>query len=199
MQRVRQRREYRNSGDAPHPQDADPSRVALFNDYAVLDRQNKTYVISSLVRLVHVGDHGCQENKRPVAYDDSKKESIKCFFQAHHKIGQNSFEVSTAKAFEFPFTDILMHVNLAVSDSGSTLDIPEEAHKEVQQTVKKVFEQRRSRRTITTTLGSLSSTAHDRFIGSDDGRVVVQVEPEQQTEGGLRRSTRRRHAIVYDS
>ena len=182
MQRVRQRREYRNSGDAPHPQDADPSRVALFNDYAVLDRQNKTYVISS---LVHVGDHGCQENKRPVAYDDSKKESIKCFFQGHHKIGQNSFEVSTAKAFEFPFTDILMHVNLAVSDSGSTLDIPEEEHKEVQQTVKKVFEQRRSRRTITTTLGSLSSTAHDRFIGSDDGRVVVQVEPEQQTEGGL--------------
>lgn len=103
------------------------------------------------------------------------------------------------KAFEFPFTDILMHVNLAVSYSGSTLDIPEEEHKEVQQTVKKVFEQRRSRRTITTTLGSLSSTAHDRFIGSDDGRVVVQVEPEQQTEGGLRRSTRRRHAIVYDS
>ena len=76
MQRVRQRQEYRNSGDAPHPQDADPSRVALFNDYAVLDRRNKTYVIGSLVHLVRVGDHGCQENKRPVAYDDPKKESI---------------------------------------------------------------------------------------------------------------------------
>ena len=199
MQRVRQRQEYRNSGDAPHSQDADSSRVALFNDYAVVDRRNKTYVIGSLVRLVRVGDHGRQEYKRPVAYNDPKKESIKCFFQAYNKIGQNSFEVSTAKVVEFPFTNILTHVNLAVSDAGNTLVIFEEEHREVQQSVEKVFEQRRSRRTITTALGSLSSTAHDGFIGSDDGRVVVQVEPEQQTEGGPRRSTRRRHAIVYDS
>lgn len=134
-----------------------------------------------------------------MAYNDPKKESIKCFFQAYNNIGQYSFEVSTAKVVEFPFTDILTHVNLAVSDAGNTLVIPEEEHKEVQQTVEKVFEQRRSRGTITTALGSLSSTAHDGFIGSDDGRVVVQCEPEQQTEGGLRRSTRRRHAIVYDS
>ena len=79
------------------------------------------HVIGNLVLLVRVGDHGCQENKRTVAYDDPKKESVKCFFQAHNKIGQNSFKVSMARVFEFPFTDILTHVNLAVSDSGSTL------------------------------------------------------------------------------
>ena len=78
------------------------------------------HVIGNLVLLVRVGDHGCQENKRTVAYDDPKKESVKCFFQAHNKIGQNSFKVSMARVFEFPFTDILTHVNLAVSDSGST-------------------------------------------------------------------------------
>ena len=146
---------YRNSGDAPHPQDAYPSRVALFNEYVVLDRRNKTYVIGSLFRLVRVGDHGRQEYKRPVAYNDPKNESIKCFFQAYNKIGQNSFEVSTAKVVEIPFTDILTHVNLAVNDAGNTLVIPEEEHREVQQSVEKVFEQRRSRRTITTALGSL--------------------------------------------
>lgn len=73
LQRVCQRQEYRSTGDAPHPQDADHSRVALFNDYAVLERLNKTYVIGSLVRLVRVGDHGRQEYKRPVAYNDPKK------------------------------------------------------------------------------------------------------------------------------
>lgn len=161
MQRVCQRQEYRSTGDAPHPQDADPSRVALFNDYAVLERLNKTYVIGSLVRLVRVGDHGRQEYKRTVAYNDPKKESIKCFFQAYNKIGQNSFEVSTAKVVELPLTDILTHVNLVVSDAGNTLVIPEEEHREVQQSVAKVFEQQRSRKTITTALGSLSSTAHN--------------------------------------
>ena len=107
--------------------------------------------------------------------------------------------MSTGKVVEFPFTDILTHVNLAVSDSGNTFVIPEEEHKEVQQSVAKVFEQRRPRRTIATSLESLSSTTHDEFIGSDDGRMVVEVQPEQQTEGGPRRSSRTRHAIVYDS
>ena len=141
-------------------------------------------MVGSLVRLVRVGDHGRQEYKRPVPYNDPKKDSITCFFQAYDKLGQNSFEVSSAKVVELPFTDILTHVNLAVSDAGNTFVISEEEHREVQQSVEKVFEQRRLRRTITTALGSQSSTAHDGFIGSEDGRVVVEVQLEQQTKGG---------------
>jgi len=72
LQRVRQRQEYRNAEGAPHPED-DNNRVSLFNDYAWLDRRNKAYVIGSLVRLVRVGDHGRQDYKRPVPYDDPKK------------------------------------------------------------------------------------------------------------------------------
>ena len=195
MQRVRQRQEYRSSERAPHPQDADSSRVTLFNDYAVLDRRNKSYVIGSLVRLVRVGDHVRQEYKRPVPYDDPKKESITCFFQAYNPIGQNAFEVTTAKLLEFPFKDILTHVNLAISDATDTLLIPEEEH-----SVEKVFWQPPPRRTITNALESpSSSTADQGYAGSDDGRVVVEVQPEQQTEGRPRRSIRKRNAIVYDS
>ena len=200
MQRVRQRQEYRSSEGAPHPQDADSSRVTLFNDYAVLDRRNKSYVIGSLVRLVRVGDHGRQEYKRPVPYDDPKKESITCFFQAYNLIGHNAFEVTTAKLLEFPFKDILTHVNLTISESTDTLLIPEEEHSEVKKSVEKVFRQPRPRRTITNELESpSSSTADQGYSGSDDGRVVVEVQPVQQTEGGPRRSTRKRNAIVYDS
>ena len=184
---------------APHHQDADSGRVTtLFNDYAVLDRRNKSYVIGSLVRLVRVGDHGRQEYKRPVPYNDPKKESITCFFQVYNPIGQHAFEVTTAKLLEFPFKDILMHVNLAISDTADTLLIPEEEHSEVKKSVEKVFRQPRPR-TITNALESpSSSTAHQGYARRDDGRVVVEVQPEQQTEGGPRRSTRKRNAIVYD-
>ena len=55
-------------------------------------------------------------------------------------------------------------------------------------------------RTITNALESpSSSTADQGYAGSDDGRVVVEVQPGRQTEGGPRRSTRKRNAIVYDS
>ena len=58
LQRVCQRQGYRSSEGGPHPH-----THTLFNDYAVLDRRNKSYVIGSLVRLVRVGDHGRQEYK----------------------------------------------------------------------------------------------------------------------------------------
>ena len=88
-------------------------------------------MIRSLVRLVRVGDHGRQEYKRPVPYNDPKKESITCFFQVYNPIGQHAFEVTTANLLEFPFKDILTHVNLAISDAADTLLIPEEEHSEV--------------------------------------------------------------------
>ena len=89
-------------------------------------------------------------------------------------------------------------MNLAISDATDTLLIPEEEHSELKKSVEKVFRQPRPRRTITNESPS-SSAADQGYAGSDDGRVVVEVQPEQQTEGGPRRSTRKRNAIVYDS
>ena len=196
MQRVRQRQEYRTSEGATHPPGTDSSRVTLFSDYAVLDRRNKSYVIGSLVRLVRIGDHGRQEYKRPVAYNDPKKESITSFFQVYNPIGGNSFEVTT-KLLEFPFKDILTHVNLAICDGGNTLLIPDEELGELKKSVEAVFN--RPRRNVTSASESPSSMEHEGYAGRDDGRVVVEVLPEQLPEGGPRRSTRRRNAIVYDS
>ena len=50
-----------------------------------------------------------------------------CFFQAYNPIGENAFEV-TARLLEFPFKDILTHVNLVISDATDTLLNPEEEH-----------------------------------------------------------------------
>lgn len=121
------------------------------------------------------------------------------FIQVYNPIGPNSFDVTSSNVLEFPFKDILTHVNLAISDAAETLLIPVEEHNEVKKSVAKMFEQRRPSRTALTASESPSSTAHQGYASSDDGRVVVEVQPEEQTEGGPRRSTRKRNAIVYDS
>ena len=53
--------------------------VALFDDYAVVDRHSQSFFIGSLSRMVHTGSRGRQEYKRPVAYDDPKRESMTCY------------------------------------------------------------------------------------------------------------------------
>ena len=172
LQRVRQRQEYRTSEGATHPPGTDSSRVTLFSDYAVLDRRNKSYVIGSLVRLVCVGDHGRQEYKRLVAYNDPKKrEHHLLFFQVYNPIGGNSFEVTT-KLLEFPFKDILTHVNLAICDGGNTLLIPDEELGElkkkrgggIQPTKKECYIRFRI---------PPQAWEHEGYAGRDDGRVVV--------------------------
>ena len=122
------------------------------------------------------------------------------FFQAYNPIGQNAFEVKTAKLLEFSFEHILTHENLAISDATDTLLIPEEEHSEVKKNFEKVFRQPRPRRTITNALESpSSSTADQGYMGSDNGRVVVEVQPEQESKGRPRRWSKKRKAIVYDS
>ena len=39
--------------------------------------------------MVHAGSHGRQEYKRPVAYDDPKRESITCYFQVYQNVQEN--------------------------------------------------------------------------------------------------------------
>lgn len=55
----------------------------MFDDYAIVDRHSQSFFIGSLSRMVHAGSHGRQEYKRPVAYDDPKRESITCYFQVY--------------------------------------------------------------------------------------------------------------------
>ena len=61
----------------------------------------------------------------------TRRKKVSCFFQAYNPMGQNAFEVTTAKLIEFPFKDILTHVNLVISDAPDTLLIVEEEHSEI--------------------------------------------------------------------
>ena len=88
-------------------------------------------------------------------------------------------------------------MNLAICDGGNTLLIPDQELGELKKSVEAVFN--RPRRNVTSASESPSSMEHEGYAGRDDGRVVVEVLQEQLPEGGPRRSTRRRNAIVYDS
>ena len=90
-------------------------------------------------------------------------------------------------------------MNLEISDTAETLLIDKEEHAEVKKSVAMMLQPRRPRRSTIAASISSSSTAHQGCAISDDGRVVVEVEPEEQTRGGPRRPTRKRNAFVYDS
>lgn len=165
----------------------------------MLDRPNKTFVVGNLSRMVHIGNHGRQEYKRPVPYTDPKKESITCYFQVYDKLqinGPCGYRLNASELRNFPFTDVFTQVNLTMSDDG-TLHLTDEELAEVTSSVTRFFEPTpRRRRTANTTE---SNIARDQsHTSSDNGIVRLQVHPEQQSEGGPRRSGRVRTAIVYD-
>lgn len=75
---MRQRQQYQKT-EGPESASSGNS-VCLFNDYAVLDRGKMTFVLGNLIRMVLNGNHGRVDYKRPVNYNDSKKQFIICYF-----------------------------------------------------------------------------------------------------------------------
>lgn len=176
--------------------------VALFDDYVVVDRHSQSFFIGSLSRMVHAGSHGRQEYKRPVAYDDPKRESITCYFQVYQNVQENVhdgiYKIGDSELRQLPFTDILTQVNLTVSEDG-TLCVPEEELAEIRSGVARVFESQPRRRRATTTASAPHTEGElSHPLTLDEGIVRLQVQPEQQSDGGPRRSTRVRTVLLYD-
>ena len=174
--------------------------VALFDDYAVVDRHSQSFFIGSLSRMVHAGSHGRQEYKRPVAYDDPKRESITCYFQVYQNVQENVhdgiYKIGDSELRQLPFTDILTQVDLTVSEDG-TFCVPDEELAEIRSGVARVFESQPRRRRAT---ASASRTEGELLppLTLDEGIVRLQVQPEQQSDGGPRRSTRVRTVLLHD-
>lgn len=88
LERVRQRQQYqRTEGPASA---SSGNSVCLFNNYAVLDREKIAFVLDNLIRMVLNGNHGRVDYKRPNNYDDSKKQSIICYFHVYSKVTRDA-------------------------------------------------------------------------------------------------------------
>ena len=202
--RVRQRQEYHRGTNMIAGRNRSPNRtgVVLFDDYAVVDRHSQSFFIGSLSRMVHAGSHGRQEYKRPVAYDDPKRESITCYFQVYQNVQEyvhdGIYKIGDSELRQLPFTDILTQVNLTVSEDR-TLCVPDEELAEIRSGVARVFESQPRRRRATTTPSAPRTEGElSHPLTLDEGIVRLQVQPEQQSDGGPWRSTRVRTVLLYD-
>lgn len=64
------------------------------------------------------------EYRRPVSYEDPKRDKITAYLQLYNRVSEDSvelrrvFELKSSKPKPFPFTDILTHVNLTVAEDN---------------------------------------------------------------------------------
>lgn len=198
LERVRQRQEY-NAEEQPVSRVRGDGQVALFEDYAVLDRATN-FRIGNLVRLVLAGNHGPVEYRRPVSYEDPKKDKITAFLQLYEQVSQDGvelrgvYDLKSSEPKPFPFSDLLSHVNLTIAENNR-LEIATEELSEIESNVAKLLQlvtRRHNERP--------RSNAHSQFA-SDDGiaRIVVEPRPVPESSDGLRRSSRTRTAVFFNS
>ena len=167
----------------------------------MLDGENKVFVLGNLVRMVLNGNHGRVEYKRPVNYDDSKKQSITCYFHVYSEVTRDGsivrgmYKSSSPPALhKLPFCDIISHTNMSVTEEG-TLTIPEEELTEIQATASTRLQPRPTqvRRTRTSVERMVNQFA------CDEGIARTVVSPEQSSADGPRRSGRTRTVISYNT
>ena len=122
--------------------------------------------------MVHIGNHGRQEYKRPVPYPDTKKESITCYFQVYDKLqinGACGYGLNASELRNFPFTVVFTQVNLTMSGDG-TLHLTDEELTEVTSSVTQFFVPTPRRRC--TANKTESNTPRDQSHTSSDNGIV---------------------------
>lgn len=194
LERVRQRQEY----NTEEPRMRIDGQVALFEDYAILDRTT-SFLVGNLVRLVLSSSHGPVEYRRPVSYEDPKRDKITAYLQLYNRVSEDSvelrrvFELKSSKPKPFPFTDILTHVNLTVAEDNR-LEMSSEELSAVENDVAKWLHPVPRRQNVRST----GNSARTQFA-SDDGIARIVVEPGPESSAGLRRSSRTRTAVFFNS
>lgn len=198
LERVRQRQQYQRTEG--HASASSGSSVCLFNGYAVLDREKKAFVLGNLVRMVLNGNHGRVDYKRPVNYDDSKKQSITCYFHVYNGVTRDGsvvrgvYKPSLSDVHEFSFSDIISHTNMSVTEEG-ILTIPEEELTEIESTAATILQPRPTQvRRTRTSLERLASQ-----FAFDEGIARTVVTPQQSSADGPRRSGRTRTVISHNT
>ena len=195
LQRVRQQQEYGRSESETTLQN---NHVTLFEDYAVLDRDNKTFRIGNLVRLICAGNRNASlEYQRPVPYSDPKRQSITAYLQlydpAQGPAGEEQrgvFEFKTSEPRKFPFVDLLTHVNVSIRDDN-LYEIPSEEIASVENEANSLLQP-----PPRCTGGSRAATQ----LPNDDGIIRLTLEATEPADSnGPRRSSRTRTAVIFNS
>lgn len=123
------------------------------------------------------------EYRRPVSYEDPKRDKIMPYLQLHNQVREDGvelrgvFELKSSEPKPFPFTGILMHVNLTVAEDNR-LEMSSEELSAVENDVAKLLHPVPRQQNVRST----GNSAHTQF-----------------SSAGLRRTSRARTAVFFNS
>jgi hypothetical protein len=192
LQRVRQRQQYgRPDNDSESGLSKDSNTIELFGDYVIYDKTKKHFLVGNLVRVILDGQNGKVEYRRPVSYQDPKKQKIHCYFQLYDakKIDGKDVRgkfVYTSLLKQFCLTEVISHTNLIIEEDGSFTMPAEELHEFETTVLERAGTTRRREET------------QGQQLEDDNGVSRIVVIPEENTTG-LRRSCRKRTVVQYSS
>ena len=187
LKRVRQNQEYAASrkGAAPH----DPHKeVELFADYAVLDRNKKTFNVGELVRMKHKS----QDWKDPVKYSDERGKDVKCYFKMYTQVELGKYK-STSELKCVEFTKIMAQVHLTYIHDFLLLDSAE-----LSETMGAVNKLCQPKQVVWKPTPPVNQQADVRQFCDDDGRRTVELVPPPSSSDGPRRSSRKRKLVYFE-
>ena len=168
--------------------------IGLYHDIAFTVRQANeiSYKLGRVQRIIKQGR--CKvEYKRPIDLDETKNDNINLHVILYEE-NANVYTYAVGQWKVLQVKDVIMGVELNYDEDGDKFSMDVEDRKELHNFIQvennKRIHQKKKR-------GERSQAVSANNVGID-GRVVVDVEPIQNTSGN-RRSDRRRKAIVHDS
>lgn len=167
--------------------------MGLFEDYAFLDRQKKTFLVGQVFRMTYKG----KEFRRPVPLTDARSPQIVVHVLLY-KLNNVANPCSFSKSINtkiIKHSDIISAVYLTLEDSSEHFIMNRDAFIKIQIAVEQLCPQRQQ--SLIEGLGSLQRRPQN---SADDGRRTVVVEPlaTPGTSSGSRRSTRKRTVVVHE-
>ena len=181
--RVRQIQE-----EHPRRQTIEEDGLSLFDDYAYLDRENKSFRIGRLQRMRRNINNRCVEYKDTVSFSETYLSDIEASFIQYKQNEQNEtvFSLKEFSVVSTKASDVITHVNLTYDNSDSYL-LPENELKLIKSFVEKTFTKPKTMRT---------QKAHRQVNSDFDGQFSVEVVPKASADG-RRVSMRKRREKHY--
>ena len=156
-------------------------------------------MVGNLIRLVLSGSHGPVEFRCPVSYEDPKRDKIMAYLQMYNRVSEDrvelrgNFELKSSEPKPFPFSNILTHVDLTVTEDNR-LEMSSEELSAVENDVAKLLHTVPRRQNVRST----GNSACTQFA-SNDGIARIVVQPGPESSAGLRRSPRTRTLVFFNS
>ena len=135
--RVRQRNEYGNKGvSAVHSTSKETGEsVCLFEEYAVINRRQKTFWIGQVIRMIHNG----KDYRRPVPFNDPHASDIVVHIVKFQSQASSETTLNKTCVIEkAQVSDILSHVEISFESPG-VFTVEQNDIDHIKETIKEMF------------------------------------------------------------